>query len=674
MAKATAQAYNANVSSPETRLASSELKPETNDPYNLPPLSSDRSPLTSLRLSPRPRASIGRLSSLDNIISYREEKAQWKRASSVLQQRLSDVALGTADDDEHSTRPVDDPRLSATVDEKLDILASDIDTPPSPTKQSNFRHFVGEVGFCFTIAMTQFLAEYLISGFAVELPRIFDNRIYIGTGSLGLFWPASLLSLILSATLLIFARLSDMYGGYPCFMFGLVWLTIWTLIPGFCNSLIMVDVARAMQGLAIAAFSPATFALIGSFYTDGPRKNIVLGLYSGCAPLGFFAGFLTAGALPKGKYEWYFWIASALSAITAVTAFLTVPHDQTERKKLGLKMDWLGSCWITAGQILVAYALAVEPYGNIYDPKRSGFSYPNVYGPFCAGIVCLVVAIWVEGWLATCPLLPFDFFRPRSVKAFCIAGLCFYASYGVWLYNSTDFESPTGVTGRDGISGIQLAIWYTPTAIGGLILCVVGGAVLHIIPIEFLLLLSGLAWIAAPLLLAVCPLPLNYWAVVLPSMLCATVGIDLTYTVSLIFLSAVQPQKYQGLCGAVCSILVNLAISFSLPISEIVSQRAESAGMVAADAAASPAAAMVLYSHAANWGYQSAFIYGAASAGLGFAICVLFVRIPRSVVGEKKPADEERPRETSSEASTLVEENHAHQDEDTPVQSAELER
>lgn len=438
MTKATSRPHDQIVHPLPARTGNVNAEPKVNDPYKLPPLSFDRSPLAPLELIPRPRASLSRMTSLDNVITYREERAEWKRASSVLQQGFSNAGRGPARNDDHMIRSIDEPRHSVTADEKSVISASITDTPPSPKQQSKFRHFAGEVGFCFTIAMTQFLAEYLISGFAVELPRIFNNRIYIGTSALDLFWPASLLSLILSAMLLIFARLSDMYGGYPCFMFGLVWLTIWTLTPGFCDSLIMVDVSRAMQGLAIAAFSPATFALIGSFYTDGPRKNIVLGLYSGCAPLGFFAGFLTAGALPEGKYQWYFWIASALSAVTAVTAFLTVPHDKTDRKTLGLKMDWLGAFLITSGLILVAYALAVVPYGTGFSTHKNAFSYPNVYGPFCSGVACLVLAVWVEGWLATCPLLPLDFFRPRSVTAFCLAGLCFYASYGVWLYNSSE--------------------------------------------------------------------------------------------------------------------------------------------------------------------------------------------------------------------------------------------
>ena len=201
-------------------------------------------------------------------------------------------------------------------------------------------------------------------------------------------------------------------------------------------------------------------------------------------------------------------------------------------------------------------------------------------------------------------------------------------------------------------------------------MCVVGGAILHLVPTKLILLVSGVAWVAAPLLLALCPVPLNYWAIVMPSMLCATIGIDLTFTTSLVFLASVQPQKYQGLCGAICSILVNLAMSFSLPISEIVSKKAQDAVWPSATMILPPAEMMAAYDNAINWGFRGAFFYGAASAGLGFAICVLLVHIPRSVMSERTP-DEERLRE--SEVPTLVEEDCVRRtgDEETPVQSAE---
>ena len=193
----------------------------------------------------------------------------------------------------------------------------------------------------------------------------------------------------------------------------------------------------------------------------------------------------------------------------------------------------------------------------------------------------------------------------------------------------------------------MLSLYYTPMAIGGIVFCVVGSSLLHIVPIKLLLLISGLAWIAAPLIFAVGPVPLHYWSEVLPSMICGTLGIDLTFTIAAIFLSSSQPLKFQGVAGAVSSILVNLAMSFSLPISLIVKEAA--AAHVASDTIDSKA-------DSTSWGFRAAFIYGAASAACGLIIVIFFVSISRSVFsGEKKQDDEEaRPGVSSSASSVFV--------------------
>ncbi|KAF2164900.1 hypothetical protein M409DRAFT_67605 [Zasmidium cellare ATCC 36951] len=636
-----------------------------NDPWKLPALEqpsiSRSSSQHSRSMRPKPRASLSRLASLDSLITLHHERRDWKRKSLQHQSPASDHGDSPlereptihsevetlSDRDTMEMKRMGEPPNSGATTPHTASAAQSLNEDGTRKHKSRFRHIAMEIGFCFTIAMTQLLAEYMISGFAIELPKIMKRHAARNNpGDMGEFWPASLLSLILSATLLIFARISDMYGGYFPFMFGVLWLGIWSLLAGFAGAGILLDVSRAMQGLAIAASIPSTFAMLGSTYPEGgKRKNIVLGLYAGCAPVGFFAGFLVAGALPDSAPGWYFYIAAALSFITAITAYLTVPHDPTDREKMNLKMDWWGAFLITAGLILVAYALAVEPYAAA-GTSGSGWSTAMVLGPLICGLGCLGVAFWVEGWYMTnsSALLPFDFFKPKSVKALSMACLCFYASYGVWLYESAQFFQSPELTGTpNGIQGVTLAAWYTPTAIGGLLLCALSGAILHRAPVMLLFFISALAWIGAPLLLALCPLPVNYWAFVMPSMLCATIGIDLTYTVSVVFLTAVSPQRYQGLAGAVGSILINLAMSFSLSISEIVAKKAESDVVVPAPS--SPDYEEASFRHI-SWPFQAAFIYAAVSAGAGLIISIFFVRISLP--------NPERPRSSPSEADTLV--------------------
>lgn len=236
------------------------------------------------------------------------------------------------------------------------------------------------------------------------------------------------------------------------------------------------------------------------------------------------------------------------------------------------------------------------------------------------------------------------------------------------------FQSDTGTVhpGQgSGVGNIQLAIWYAPTAITGLVLCVISGSLLHLIHGKILLMISGLAWIAAPLLLAVWSYPVRYWSVVLPSMICATLGIDLTYTLSLVFMSNAEPRRYQGLCGAVCSILVNLGISFSLSISEMVKRKAETErqnSMVAASTLAPTTKSFQVI----NWTYRAAFLYATVSAAVGFTVCLLFIRISPAM--GKKTVDEEQasPETPESEASTLVgEREEQRQSADSAVQMGE---
>lgn len=415
----------------------------SDDPWRLPPLSRSMPPTPRLACTAPVRApslTFRRLSSLDQLITYREDRESWKRESCTCGQQLPVPALPHRQSIPPTPSTVHE---QAFIDEGVEKSPTPVETelqfpPDGAVQYPKFRHVAAEVGFCFTIAMTQLLAEYMISGFAVVLPNLFEENSGDDAGMTGLFWPAALLTLILSAFLLVFARVSDMYGGYGPFMFGLIWLTIWTLVPGFVSSSLMLNISRAMQGLAIAAYTPSTFSMVGSIYPEGPRRNIVLGLYGACAPLGFYTGFLAGGALPVTQSRWYFWIASILALITTITAYLSVPRDRTDRKCLNLKMDWLGAFLITSGLILITYALSVQPYANVDHPDKNGFAFSIVYGPLSSGAVCLAIAFWVEGWYASCPLLPFEFFRPQGVKALCIACLFFYGSFGVWLYNSAE--------------------------------------------------------------------------------------------------------------------------------------------------------------------------------------------------------------------------------------------
>jgi MFS family permease len=395
-----------------------------------------------------------------------------------------------------------------------------------------------EIGFVFSISMSQVLSviylvllvmvkipltldkEYFVSGFTVILPTLVQD---LDIPSASSTWPASAFSLTVASFLLIFGRVGDMFGGYPTYVAGFLWLTIWSLVAGFSTNDIMLNFCRALQGLGPAAFLPSSVMILGSIYRPGPRKNLIFSIYGASAPMGFFIGIFFAGITAEyTSWGWYFWIGAILAAITAVTAYLTIPSDIREKRESATKpkMDWLGSVLIVSGLILFTFAII----DSSHAPQQ--WCTPYIYVTFTLGSLLLLAAIYVEARVATQPLLPASLFEVPSMPALIIALFFTYGSLGVFLLYATFYmENVMGAT------PLQVVAWYVPMALGGCIISTFGGFVLHLLPGTLLIIISGISWIIAPLLFAIAPEGAPYWAYVFPAMICATIGIDVTFNI-----------------------------------------------------------------------------------------------------------------------------------------------
>jgi MFS family permease len=359
-----------------------------------------------------------------------------------------------------------------------------------------------------------------VSGFTVLLPTIATD---LDIPEAARTWPASAFPLVAASFPLVFGRLADMYGGYPVYVAGTVWLAIWSLIAGFSTNALMLDFCRALQGLGPAAYLPSSMMLLGSIYRPGPRKNLVFSIYGACAPLGFVFGIFFAGL--TGQYTaWgaYFWIGTALTVITAAVAWMTVPWDINETQSVGVKMDWLGAILSISGLILFTFAII----DSSHAPQQ--WKTPYIYILFIIGSLLIIAAAYVECFVASEPLLPAWLFKAPHMSALIIALFFCYGSLGIFLLYATFYMEQIM-----GASPLLVVAWYVPMALGGCIIGTFGGLVLHLLPGTVLVLIAGVAWIVAPLLFAIAPDNANYWAYIFPSMICATIGIDITYNVSL---------------------------------------------------------------------------------------------------------------------------------------------
>lgn len=294
-----------------------------------------------------------------------------------------------------------------------------------------FRSMWAEVAFVYSICMGQVLTEMSVSGFTVLLPTLIQDLNIAQASSV---WPATAFSLAIASTLLFFGRLGDIYGGFPVYVAGIIWLSFWSIIAGFSINPLMLNFCRALQGLGAAAYLPTGVLLMGSFYRPGPRKNLAFSIYGACAVVGFFIGIFVAGVVSQySRWGLYFWITAALSFTTAVTSYFSIPSDSAAKRKKGIEMDWLGSALIVSGLTLTVYAITDSSHAP------SGWKTPYIPTLLVVGCLLLGFAIYVEGWVAKMPLLPFDVFHIPSMKPLILALFLVYGMFGIYLVYVTQY-------------------------------------------------------------------------------------------------------------------------------------------------------------------------------------------------------------------------------------------
>lgn len=468
-----------------------------------------------------------------------------------------------------------------------------------------------ELGFCFALLGSMFVAEYFISGFNILLPEL-THALHIPSNAQT--WPASVFSLVTGAFLLPFGRLADMFGGYIVFCTGLAWFLLWSIVAGFSQNYIMLIVCRALQGFGPAAFMPSGIMLLGSIYRPGPRKNLVFSLYGAFAPVGFFTGIFFAGVSAQFvSWGWFFWIGSIILAIVGVVSYFCVPNSKETQDK-SVKMDWLGTATVVPGLVLIIFALTDGSHAP------NGWATPYIPITFVLGVLFISAFVYIEGWIAEQPLLPGDMFNVKGMKPLAVALFFQYGNFGIFLfYASFYIEQVVGA------GPLLTAAWFTPMCVGGLMLATIGGLILHLLPGRILLLISGSAYIVSTLLFAVLPQSFNYWAFIFPAMICATLGIDITYNVSNIFITTSMPKARQGLAGAFMNSLLFLGIAFFLSFADLAVSETEHRGQ--------------------RESYQVAFWLGTALAIAGFIVMFFGVRIGKAssdlTIDERRELEQE---------------------------------
>jgi hypothetical protein len=266
-----------------------------------------------------------------------------------------------------------------------------------------------------------------------------------------------------------------------------------------------------------------------------------------------------------------------------------------------VEMDYLGAASIAAGLVLTVFSITQSAHAP------QGWRTPYIPVCFVLGIASLLFAVYIEVRVASQPLLPASILMIPSMAPLLLSILILYGCWGIFsVYGALFFQNIRP------ISPLQIAVWYVPLGVAGIILSVIEGFILHLVPGRILMIIGTLGALASQLLLANVPLEgWNYWAWIFSATICSTIGIDLPTILMSVFITTKLPRTQQGLAGGLLNSVLQLGVALTLGITDLIQ-------------------VTTMERHGLASSYKYTFWFGVAASAVSVALVSLWGDVPKA--------------------------------------------
>jgi len=236
-------------------------------------------------------------------------------------------------------------------------------------------------------------------------------------------WVIEAYELMLAALLLVGGAAGDRFGRRRVFVIGVVVFTAASIACGLSNSVVLLIVARGVQGIGGAMLIPGSLALISASF-DKERRGRAIGTWSGFTAITTAFGPVLGGFLiDYGSWRYAFFLNVPLSVAALALTFRYVPESRGAARHD--RLDWLGAVLATVGLGGIVYALI--------EAQIAGWGNSAVMASLAIGLLALPAFIFVE-LRQPAPMLPLHLFRSRDFAGANLLTLLLYAALAGSLF------------------------------------------------------------------------------------------------------------------------------------------------------------------------------------------------------------------------------------------------
>ncbi|KAF4536093.1 Aminotriazole resistance protein [Lasiodiplodia theobromae] len=470
-----------------------------------------------------------------------------------------------------------------------------------------FSSTVQEILFVSVATMAISMSSLLNGAITVLTSQVQDE---LNMTTAELTWLAGSSSLASGAFLLFFGRLADLFGRKTLFIGSMALFAVFAIAAGFSKTPLQLDILNGVMGLMSAAAVPPAQGMLGNIYQrPSKRKNKVFACFSAGNPMGFVFGSIFSGiAVQLFNWRASFFLLAIIYVVIVAIALFSVPVDHTQKETMSLqavkKFDIVGTILTVAGIGMFSGALSLG------SDAPQGWKTPYVLALLIIGAFLIVAFVFWEQWCAY-PLVPMSIWRDRDFSLVITVLLLGFLAFPIMAFWIALFMQKI-----KHYSALLVAVHMLPMAIGGIIVNVIAGLIMHRVSNTLLMAVGATAYVASFLLMGLQHADSSYWAFIFPGLLLAVVGADFEFCVANMYVMSSLPPQQQSIAGGIFQTVTKLCVTIGMGISTAIFDAVVARGTATSG----------YFANDPIEPYAATFLYCAGIAAVGIPLCA-FLKI-----------------------------------------------
>jgi EmrB/QacA subfamily drug resistance transporter len=270
----------------------------------------------------------------------------------------------------------------------------------------------------------------------VALPAIQSD---FKVGESGLQWMVTAYSLGMAIAIMSAGTAADIYGRRKLYLAGIALFTAASVACGMASSLEVLNLARAVQGVAAATVNVTSLALVSAAFPDPKLKAWAIGIWTAIASTAIGIG-PTLGGFMVQQTGWrsIFMVNVPVGLIVLALTCLFVAESRDERPRT----------FDIPGQLLFMTAVGAFAFAVIEGP-HAGWLSREILTLLVVAVAALAALIFCERRSAD-PMMDLKLFRDRTYSLAIITIFAvLFGTYGMLLVITQYLQNVRGFSPTD---------------------------------------------------------------------------------------------------------------------------------------------------------------------------------------------------------------------------------